>query len=163
MSGAFTDDASSEQALGSDALRILVVEDEALIVMDMEFIIEDAGHRMVEDVPDVPGLEGLDLGIAPDLALVDLQLARGSSGLDAARYIRDVWPQAVIVFVTANPKMLLPDIAQGDAVVPKPFTRIGLTTALLFLQRGIKNPPPRMALPDGFIPNRALQDRWELT
>lgn len=153
----------NDAAANDEPLRILVVEDEALIVMDMEFMIEDAGHEMVADVPSVPDLRNLDRDVAPDLAFVDLQLARGSSGLDAADHIRDVWPDAVIVFVTANPKMVLPDIAHGDAVVPKPFTRVGLMTALSFLQRGIKAPPPAMALPDGFIPNRALEERWELS
>ena len=144
------------------ALRILVVEDEALIVMDMETMIEDAGHEMIESAASVRAVRNLDPDLAPDLAFVDVQLARGSSGLDAADHIRAVWPDALIVFVTANPTVLLPDIEHGDAVVPKPFSRNGLMTALTFLQRGIKDPPPRMPPPDGFIPNHALQARWEL-
>ena len=144
------------------ALRILVVEDEALIVMDMEAMIEDAGHEMVENAASVRAVRKLDPDLGPDLAFVDLQLAHGSSGLDAADHIRAVWPNALVVFVTANPGMVLPDIEHGDAVVPKPFSRNGLMTALSFLERGINAPPPDMPPPEGFIPNRTLQARWEL-
>ena len=146
----------------TDALRILVVEDEALIVMDMEAMIEEAGHAMVENAASVRAVRNLEPDLAPDLAFVDLQLARGSSGLDAADHVRATWPDALIVFVTANPGMVLPDIEHGDAVVPKPFSRNGLMTALSFLEHGIKDPPPRMPPPEGLIPNHALRMRWAL-
>ncbi len=147
---------------GARKLRVLIVEDEALIVMDMEHLIEMAGHDVVADAPSVRSLKLLDESLRPDLALVDLQLAHGSSGLDAADHIRSLWPNTFIAFVTANPRMLLPDIEKGDAVVPKPFTSSGLTKALAFIEDGLTNPPPSVRAPDNFIPNPALQERWQM-
>ena len=143
-------------------LRILIVEDEALIVMDMEQMINAAGHEVVQDVPSVRSLRNVAVSLVPDLALVDLQLAHGSSGLDAADYIRKTWPETAIVFVTANPRMLLPDIDKGDAVVPKPFSQVGLIMALAFIGDGLKDPPPSLPMPDNFVASPALRARWQL-
>ena len=143
-------------------LRILIIEDEALIVMDMEHMIESAGHKVIGDAPSVRSLQRLDTTLSPDLALVDLQLAHGSSGLDAADYIRATWPETMIVFVTANPRMLLPEIKKGDAVVPKPFSQVGLVMALAFIGDGIADPPPTAPAPDNFFASPTLRDRWQL-
>lgn len=141
-------------------LRILVVEDEALLVMDIEQIIEDAGHRMVADVPSVPDLGRLPRDLFPDLAFVDLQLARGSSGIDAAGLIRCQWPHALIVFVTANARSLLPEVEAGDGVLPKPFTEGGIRGALSFLEEGIAAPPPSAPPPPEFVAAPTLRARW---
>ena len=131
-------------------LQIVVIEDEALIVMDLELIIEAEGHRMVADAPSVPALHGIDAGLDVDVAFVDLHLADDTSGLEAADHIRRTWPGAVIVFVTANPRMLLPEIARGDAVVPKPFSTGVMEAVLAFLHGAIRQPPPRVTAPYGF-------------
>lgn len=144
---------------GDRSLRILVVEDEALLVMDIEQIIEGAGHRMVADVPSVPRLAELPPDLTPDLAFVDLQLAGGSCGRDAATWIRGAWPEALIVFVTANAPQLLPDIPCGDAVLPKPYTECGLAGVLSFLGEGLSDPPPTRPPPPDLVTTPALRER----
>ena len=107
---------------------------------------------------------GRAIGLAsPDIdaALVDVNLSDGATGPIIGERLANEFGIRV-VFVTANPGMVLPDIEHGDAVVPKPFSRNGLMTALSFLERGINAPPPDMPPPEGFIPNRTLQARWEL-
>ncbi len=142
-----------------EALQVVVVEDEALIVMDLEHMIEATGHEMVASAPSVRGVKHWNTGLDVDVALVDLQLAGGSSGLEAADYIREVWPDALVVFVTANAKSLLPDIEKGHAVVPKPFTRPIVSATLRFLYQGIRTPPPEDAVPGGFLMNAGLKRR----
>ena len=144
---------------GERGLRVLVVEDEALLVMDIEQIIVGAGHRMVADVPSVAQLERLPAELTPDLAFVDLHLAGGSSGLDAAAWIRKAWPEALIVFVTANARQLLPDIPSGDAVLPKPYTECGMAGVLSFLEEGLSDPPPNRQPPPDFVTTSRLRLR----
>lgn len=146
----------------TDRLQLLVIEDEALIVMDLEYMIETAGHRMVASAASVRSLEQLDPEMGVDVAFVDLQLAGGSSGLDAADYIRKVWPDALIVFVTANAKALMPNIEKGHAVVPKPFTEHVILTTLLFLNEGIRTPPPKSTAPRDLVMNTVLERRLQL-
>lgn len=145
-----------------DALRILVIEDEALLVMDIEMIIEDAGHRMIADVPTVSDLVELDVDVRPDVAFVDLQLARGESGLDAAAHIRRAWPAALIVFVTANPRRLLPDINDGDAVIGKPYEPKAMISTLATISEGLSDPPPNTPLASGVTASPELMNRWSL-
>ena len=153
--------AHEEARMPSDerSLRVLVVEDEALLVMDIEQIIEGAGHRMVADVPSVPRLTRLPPELTPDLAFVDLHLAGGSSGLDAAAWIRKAWPEALIVFVTANARQLLPDIPSGDAVLSKPYTECGMAGVLSFLGQGLSDPPPNRPPPPDFVTTPRLRRR----
>lgn len=82
------------------ALRIMIVEDEALVALEMEACLSDAGHEVAGVAEDLPGAVPLADREKPDLALVDVRLARGSSGLEVARALRD---RAVpVLFVTGN-------------------------------------------------------------
>ncbi len=144
------------------SLRVLVVEDEALIVMDMEDMIESAGHEMVDDVPSLMDLERLPGDLEPDVALVDLNLAQGSSGFDAADHIRATWPRALIVFVTANHAKAVGSIERGDAVVSKPFSHATMVGVLKFLDDGLADPPPSIPAPYGFVAAPMLRERWSM-
>ena len=81
-------------------LRILVVEDEALVAMELLGMLEDLGHQGEGPAPDLPSaLAAADRG-RPDLALVDIRLARGHSGLEVARAFFEL--DIPVMFVTGN-------------------------------------------------------------
>lgn len=141
-------------------LNILVVEDEAILVMDMEAVVEDTGHRVMADVASVDELRDLDLAKPPDLAFVDINLAKGSSGLDASVLVRARWPNAYIVFVTANPGKVPEGHAGSHGIIAKPFTQKGLMAALVYISQGICTPPPRADLPGSFSPYPAFEASW---
>jgi CheY-like chemotaxis protein len=135
----------------------LVVEDEALLAMDIEAMIEDAGHSVVAEAASLFDVEALDTSLKPHLALVDIQLARGTSGLDVSRLIRNRWSGTMIVFLTANPLKIPPDFAGAHGVIAKPFSRNGLMSALAFLEEAICNPPPSREAPQSFVPSGAFE------
>ena len=141
-------------------LRVLIVEDEALLAMDIEAIVEDGGHRVVGEACSLDEVEGLDATIAPDLAFVDIQLARGSSGLDVCALIQRRWAGAIIIFVTANPRKIPDDFAGAHGVIPKPFTRNGLVSALHYIEEGVCDPPPTSPAPVSFIAAPAFAASW---
>ncbi len=142
------------------ALTFLIVEDEALLAMDIEAMVEDCGHRVVGEAASLAEVEALDPVLAPDVALVDVQLARGSSGLDVAALIRTRWHATVIVFVTANPKKLPEDFAGAHGVIAKPFSRTGLKSALHYIEEGVTDPPPASTAPASFRAAPAIHARW---
>ncbi|KAA2237246.1 response regulator [Salinarimonas soli] len=81
-------------------LRLVIVEDEALLAMSMEDSLLDAGHEVLGVADDLASALALAGRTRPDLALVDVQLLRGSSGLDvAARFAELGIP---CLFVTGN-------------------------------------------------------------
>lgn len=140
----------------SGTLAVLIVEDEALLAMDIQSMIEDSGHRVVGEAASLREVLALPSSLAPDLAFVDLQLAEDSNGLDVCRLIQSRWPGTGIVFVTANPAKLPPDMAGAHGVIPKPFSRNGLMSAMRYIGEGMLDPPPVSPLPSSFSASPAF-------
>lgn len=140
--------------------QVLIVEDEALLAMDIEAMVEDAGHHVVAELASVRELVALQTSIAPTVAFVDIQLAEGSSGLDACRIIQERWDAVVIVFVTANPLKIPADFCGAHGVIPKPFSRNGLMSALRYIEEGVCAPPPVSPQPSSFIASPAFAASW---
>jgi CheY-like chemotaxis protein len=82
--------------------RILIIEDEAVIAMDLSDLVTGAGH----DVCAVEATASAAVAAAnrerPDLVLADIQLADGSSGIDAVKEILSSF-EVPVIFITAFP------------------------------------------------------------
>ncbi len=141
-------------------LNILIVEDEALLAMDIEAMVEDAGHKVIGEAASLDEVQDMPGSLNPDLAFVDIQLARGTSGLDVCAVIRERWADAIVVFVTANPLKIPADFAGGHGVIPKPFSRNGLISAMRFIEEGVCDPPPLSPQPASFIAAPAFAALW---
>jgi len=68
-------------------MRIMVVEDDALIALDIVSLLEDLGHQVVAEAADADTAWSLAEGDRPDLALVDIRLARNTDGGTLARQL----------------------------------------------------------------------------
>ncbi|GJD75366.1 response regulator [Methylobacterium goesingense] len=132
----------------SDPLRILIVEDEALILMQLEMLFEDAGHEVVGTAVSEEEAVALAIETRPDIAFVDVRLKDGTSGMKAARAMRDI-AGLTVVFLTANVRMLPDDLDGAAAVIPKPFSEKVFGAALPFLEECVRRPPPSMDRPPG--------------
>ncbi|WP_313525995.1 response regulator [Shinella sp.] len=141
-------------------MSILIVEDEPLLVMDVEMMVEDAGHTVVGAAASLYDVEALNIRSAPNIAFVDMQLARNTNGLEVCAYIRQRWEHTIIIFVTANPKKIPEDFAGAHGVIPKPFSRHGFMNALVYLQESVCTPPPVTALPGSFVASPHLAATW---
>ena len=108
-------------------MKILIVEDEAFVAMSLKFLLEVEQHEIVGIAEDLETATAIADEARPDLALVDLQLARGASGLDVAIELRK--RDIPIVFATGNvPKEPRPDLAIG--CISKPYSDDTLFVAL---------------------------------
>ncbi|WP_347400398.1 response regulator [Sphingomonas paeninsulae] len=98
--------------------RILIVEDEMLVAMELEAILEDLGYVSVGIAPDMA--TALDLGmLKPDLALVDLNLRDGLTGPEIGKRLSGQH-NASVLFITANPRVLGNGVAGTIGVLTKP-------------------------------------------
>lgn len=113
--------------------KILIVEDEFLVALQLEDILGDAGHDVVGTVPDMASLA--TLGEAPDVALVDLNLRDGLTGPAIARQIALTFGSRVI-YVTANPTQIDMPAATAVGIVQKPFTRQSILAAISYALAG---------------------------
>lgn len=101
--------------------RVLIIEDEPVISMHIEQIVEDMGHEVVATAMTRDEAVAQARRVSPDLVLADIQLADGSSGLDAARDILEMFDVPVI-FITAYPERLLTGHTMEPAfLITKPF------------------------------------------
>jgi CheY-like chemotaxis protein len=141
-------------------LSILVVEDEFIIAMDIEMMIEDAGHQVFGTGASLRDVEAMPTEKAPDVALVDMQLAQGSTGLEVNAEIRARWPDTAVVFVTANPKKIPEDFDGAYGVIAKPFSASGFVAALKYLEEGVCDPPPVSPEPGSFVASPAFAAQW---
>lgn len=101
----------------------LIIEDEPLIGLELNSILTGAGHRVagVARTAQEAALAAHAQSIG--LILADIQLADGSSGLDAVNGILERWT-APIIFITAYPQRLLTGARPEPAfIITKPFTR----------------------------------------
>lgn len=108
-------------------MRILIVEDDALIALSIEDILTDAGHTVVGLAPSKTQAARLASQMHPDLALIDLRLADGMTGLDLVRDF-DRSRLASIIISAMPPEI---DAAvTGHAFIAKPFTSEMLLSAI---------------------------------
>lgn len=71
------------------ALRLVVVEDEPLIALDLIMMLEDLGHEVVAQAADTPGAIAAADVQRPDMMLMDVRLAKGSDGVEAATAVME--------------------------------------------------------------------------
>lgn len=68
-------------------MKILIVEDEALLAMELESEVEDAGHEIVGIAADSKEAIELANKALPQFAFVDIQLLDGPTGIEVGRYL----------------------------------------------------------------------------
>jgi DNA-binding response OmpR family regulator len=72
-------------------MRILIVEDEALIAMELADSLEDGGHEVVGPAATMAEALALCEAAPPELAVLDINLRDGSNGVDVARALLARW------------------------------------------------------------------------
>ena len=108
-------------------MRILIVEDDALIALSIEDILKEAGHNVIGLAPSKIQASRLARQTHPDLALIDLRLADGMTGLDLVREFDSSRLDSIII--SALPPEIEGSIA-GHAFLAKPFTSEMLLSAI---------------------------------
>ena len=117
-----------EESMAGD---VLVIEDEAIIAMDLHSIVTSIGHNVtgIGRTRDA----AIDLGLQkrPDLILADIQLADNSSGIDAVNALLEQIGEIPVIFITAFPERLLTGEKPEPAfVIAKPYTEDQVRSAV---------------------------------
>ncbi len=100
---------------------VLIIEDESIIAMHLKSIVHSLGHEVAGIVRTHREAVALAAQAAPDLILADINLADGSSGIDAVKEILSEQSLPVI-FITAYPERLLTgERPEPTYLITKPF------------------------------------------
>ncbi|MBW8783781.1 MAG: response regulator [Novosphingobium sp.] len=110
--------------------NVLIIEDEPLISMQLEDLVRSLGHEICGTAATRAQAQQIVAEHRPGLVLADIQLADGSSGLDAVDDILALGDVPVI-FITAYPERLLTgDRPEPTYLVTKPFREATVRTAI---------------------------------
>ncbi|CAN5253920.1 response regulator [soil metagenome] len=130
------------------ASRILVVEDEILVAMELEAVAQDLGHVVVGIAPDTAA--AFKLAAEADIAFVDVNLRNGETGPAIGLRLAQEFGLTV-VFLTANPSRLGLDVPGVLGVVSKPVTEAMTAEIIDFAERRraqqpVEQPPRQITL-----------------
>jgi DNA-directed RNA polymerase specialized sigma24 family protein len=129
---------SGRELAAQIATDVLIIEDEALIALELQAVVENLGHRVTgiartrTDAIMLPRIK------SPGLILADIQLADGSSGLDAVNDLLNTF-EVPVIFITAYPERFLTGERPEPAfLISKPYqsaTVSALISQALFFER----------------------------
>jgi DNA-directed RNA polymerase specialized sigma24 family protein len=132
---------SGRELAAEIATDVLIIEDETFIAMELEGLVESLGHRVLGVARTHSEAIALAKKKSPGLILADIQLADGSSGLDAVNELLRTF-EVPVIFITAYPERFLTGERPEPAfLIAKPFqpaTVSAIASQALFFGRSAK-------------------------
>jgi DNA-directed RNA polymerase specialized sigma24 family protein len=132
-------DSAGREIAAQVATDVLIIEDEPMIAMDLTSIVEGLGHRVTAVARTHKDAMKAAATQTPGLVLADIQLADGSSGLDAVNEMLESF-EVPVIFITAYPDRLLTGEGPEPVfLITKPYqpdtVKAIVSQALFFEQR----------------------------
>lgn len=137
-------------------MNILIVEDEALLALELESELENAGHTIVGQAMSSQEAKAIVDREHPEFAFVDIHLLDGPSGIEVGRYLAS--KGISYVFVTGNLKRIPEDFAGAMGAIEKPYTMNGLENALAYIETFVRG-ESKDAIPPSLVPAPWLRQR----
>ena len=141
-------DEAGRELAADMATDILIIEDEPLIAMDLEALVEGLGHNVTGVARTRTEAVKLASTKQPGLILADIQLADGSSGLDAVNDLLKAF-EVPVIFITAYPERFLTGERPEPAfLIAKPFQPANVSAVIsqaLFFQQSARRREARAA------------------
>ena len=133
-------------------LKILIVEDDSQLATTLKYLVEDnPRYRVVAIADDADSAIAAAETHDPDIALLDLHLARGSTGFSVAVKLADL--NVPCLFVSGKaPSFPMPDLALGCLM--KPFTAEDVHRSLAMAEdmlRGRETLRPKLPRQSHFV------------
>lgn len=136
-------DTAGKEIAEQVATDIMIIEDEPVIALDLEALVTELGHGVTGIARTHKEALALVKEKPPGLILADIQLADGSSGLEAVNEILQTF-DLPIIFITAYPERLLTGERPEPAfLITKPFqpdvVKATISQALFFGKRASRH------------------------
>lgn len=132
-------------------MRLLLIEDEPFIALDLELIASAHGHEVVGVAADAAAALVLAEQFQPHAALVDINLRDGRTGVDVCRRLVAAHDLKA-AFVTGNAEEAPDDLAGALALVEKPYSESLIAAALGLLERAVQGAAQDFLVPGMRLP-----------
>jgi DNA-binding response OmpR family regulator len=126
--------------------RILIIEDEAIVAMELRFVLEDLGYQVVGTAAEARTAREIVREEDIDLALVDIHLSDGPTGVELGRELGQE-KGVTVLFMTANPGMVRGGVIGTLGVLTKPTDERAVETAVEYALRRRQGRPIEYAPP----------------
>ena len=112
-------------------ILILIVEDDALIQLDLEHALHDGGYATITDVSGEAAMAKLETEPNVRALITDINLKNEASGWDVARRARELFPDLPVIYVTsAAAEEWTSQGVPKSLLIQKPFAPAQITTAV---------------------------------
>jgi len=121
-------------------LKVMIVEDEVLLAMELESEVEIAGHEVTGIAMSSSQAREKIGASRPDFAFVDIHLKDGPTGIEVGRELAAAG--IPYVFVSGNIKKIPEDFAGAVGAIEKPYTMNGMKNALAYVSAIVAGDDP---------------------
>lgn len=126
-------------------VKVMVVEDELVIAMNICDLLEELGYEVTEPITNYDDAKTCLKEEKPDIVLLDIQIAGDKTGIDIANHIRSNYDIPFIYLTSNSDKRTLDEakLTQPSSYLVKPFNQDDLYTSLevaLYNYRDQKSP-----------------------
>lgn len=140
-------------------LKILVIEDEFLIAIDLEQILLEAGHEVCGIASTAAEALRLAADTKPQLAFVDVDLLDGRTGFEIGRSFATAGAP-LAVYVTSHESELSTALEVGAGMLRKPYLPSDVVHVAAYFAEGLLTPPAKVAPPHALRLAPAVRKRF---
>jgi CheY-like chemotaxis protein len=119
-----------------NALRILAVDDNALVLMNTVMMLQDMGHEVLEAISGTEALNVMTMNGSRDLIVTDQNMP-SVTGVKLAEAVKSKWPRTKVIIATGYAE-LPPGESSGHPRLGKPFTQQELVSLVTTVAREMK-------------------------
>jgi two-component system, response regulator PdtaR len=117
-------------ALATPPIRVLVVEDEAFIRMDVVDVLRAAGFEVLEATNAEEAIQMLECNSDVRLVFTDIDMPGSMNGLKLAAAVRNRWPPVRIIATSGHVKIRAGDLPVGALFFSKPYQPLQIIDAI---------------------------------
>lgn len=114
----------------SQAIEILIVEDEPLLRMDIADHLSALGYRVFEGANADEAISVLELNSGIRLIITDIDMPGSMDGLKLAAAVRDRWPPVKIIVVSGHRVVEITDLPDGSMFFSKPYSPLEIESSM---------------------------------
>ena len=111
-------------------IEILVVEDEALIRLDIMMYLENAGFNVHEAANSAQAIKILEENSFITVLFTDINMPGSMDGIKLSAAVRDRWPPIKIIVTSGHRDIDLSDLPRGGLFFAKPYNQARIATAI---------------------------------
>ena len=116
-------------------IKVLIVEDEALLRLVLADQLHERGYKTVEASNATEAISVLEHADDIEAVFVDVEMSGSMNGLLLARFISKEWPDIKIVVTSGRTEPVSDQMPLGTIFLPKPLRRMDMQRAFTAIER----------------------------